>query len=339
MQIIKDIFSTANKLFKSSVAFIVNLPSSILKGKAWFKSYIKQFHYNLNNLSESNLKLGIYHLENRNFNDAIFRFKFVDKYLDKGNKEANYYLGCVYFMKNNYPQAVKYLEKGASEDKINLKQFIKQIDNVQQVPDDIYVFHRDINAEIFIDKFASDTKNLPQIIVQELLNTIEDLPDQYSILDLGSNISILGNELRRKMPDSFDLIRVECSSEMIVLGEACFPDVTIYDNTHQTLPIKYVAETKEQYDVIVSLEGISYQADLAPIFDNLYKVLKDNGYIALCFKYSQSRSFSAKHLEFSYNEEQIVELLTESGFTIQSKQKIMLEIKNNYYIFIARKSI
>lgn len=84
---------------------------------------LENLRYKLSNLVESNLDLGAYHLRCRNYNNAIFRFKLVDKFLDPDNKLANYCLGWSYFIKQDYKQAINCLTKSAEADEVGLLPF------------------------------------------------------------------------------------------------------------------------------------------------------------------------------------------------------------------------
>lgn len=106
----------------------------------------KKLRYKLKNLAESNLDLGVYHLRCRNYNDAIFRFKLVDQFLDPDNKLANYWLGWTYFMKQDYNKSIVCLTKAEDVDEIGLLSFVKSIDSATSIPSTIHSMHRDIIA-------------------------------------------------------------------------------------------------------------------------------------------------------------------------------------------------
>jgi tetratricopeptide (TPR) repeat protein len=72
------------------------------------------------NLLETNIKLGLWHIEQENISDAIFRFRFIrffwPKYLD-----ANYYLAYCYVLKEKHLEAKEILEKLLEKDPQNQK--------------------------------------------------------------------------------------------------------------------------------------------------------------------------------------------------------------------------
>ena len=279
------------------------------------------------------MELGIYHLKHHNWNDAIFRFKMIDKFLDPNNKIANYWLGWAYFLKNNHSKAIIHLTKAGNEDSVNLLEFVKSIDNVQYVPPQILALHRDIMAVSFIEKFASKTENLPQSIVLALNNVMQNLPEEYSILELGSNIGLLGSEINKRLQETHLITAVECSAEMIKL----VPKHTEYDRVIQAPVHEFLIQTPQDYDIIVSLEGFSFAANLTDVFNLIFSKLKGGGYFAFATCCTKDSIFSSKFLEFAYSSEYLKAELTKAGFNILFSQEIALEIKNNYCIFVCTK--
>lgn len=70
------------------------------------------------NLLETNIKLGLWHIDQENISDAIFRFRFIrffwPKYL-----EANYYLAYCYVLKDKKVKAKEILENLIKQDPQN----------------------------------------------------------------------------------------------------------------------------------------------------------------------------------------------------------------------------
>ncbi len=298
----------------------------------------RNLRYRLNNLGESNMELGIFHLRNRNWNDATFRFKLVIRFLDPGNKLAHYWLGWVYLLKQDHKKAIIHFEQAEGEDKIGMLSFVKSIDSVQKVPNDIYALNRDIMTDVFMDKFASETENIPQDLVQELNEAITDsLPEEYSILELGSNIGLLGREVNKRMQESYQLIGVEPSAEMIKAQDIYFSEEAIYDRTVQAPIDEFLAKSDEQYNIVLSLDGFTFASDLENIFQTVFSKLTPNGYFAFAVHSAKHNGFSNKALEFHYNNQQIREQLIENGFTLLVAKDFTIEIKNNYSIFVCKK--
>ena len=323
---------------KSFFTDIAKFPNFIKNNFSQLWDYFYNLRYKLKHMKESNMELGLYHLRNRNWNDAIFRFSLVDRFLEPGNKLANYWLGWAYLLKKDHKKSIIHLEKAGSEDKIGMLAFVKAIDFTQYVPTEIYALNRDIMADIFIDKFASEIENIPQNLVVELNEAItESLPEEYTILELGSNIGLLGNELNKRMQESCKITGVEISAEMIKNQSAYFPERNIYDRVIQAPIDEFLEKSVDKYDVICSLDGFTFFSNLENIFKTTFSKLHPGGYFAFAVHSAPKNSFSSKTLEFVYSSKQLRGQLIESGFNILVAKEFTIEIKNNYSIFVCSK--
>ncbi len=327
-----NIFSRIKNTTKSFLSVICGLPTFIKNQLQKLKNEFVTLREKLKNISDSNMKLGIYHLRNGNYRDAIFRFKLVEKYLDPNNKLACYWLGWVYFLKQDYKNSIIHLIKAEDEDNVNLLQFVKSIDTVQYVPVQIHALYRDIKAGSFINKIASDTYDISKILILELNEVITSLPEEYSILELGNNVGLLGYEINKRMQEKFYLTGTEVSAGMINLQNQ-----EIYDKVLQIQVDEYLLTTQQKYDVICSLDGFAFTSDVKTIFQNVFSVLNQDGYFAFAVRSTQTNSFSNTFLEFSYDNTKLFNILREIGFEVLSSKEFNLAIKHNYSIFVCKK--
>jgi predicted TPR repeat methyltransferase len=330
-------FSAISNFGKSFKNHLLSLPSIFRAQVVNTKDNFIKLQYKLHNLAESNIDLGIYHLRCHHYNDAIFRFKMVDKFFDPDNKEANYWLSWTYFMKKDYKKAIISLNKSQDLDKVGLLDFIKSIDNKDYVPPLIYSMHRDIIAEIIADKYISKEDNLLIDLVSELNKQARNLPENYNILELGSNMGILGTEINRRMQECYKLTGVEISDKMIELQNLCFPGQKLYDETINSPVEVFLQKEQKKYDVIYSLEGFSTNKILKQVFNNIFSLLKNSGYFAFIIRTDNQTILRKEFLEFAYNTQYVKEELENSGFKILSSKNFILEIKNNYSIFVCKK--
>lgn len=327
-------FSSISNLFKSCIR---SIPNFFRQQFIKITDDIKKLRYKMGNLAESNLDLGVYHLRCRNYNDAIFRFKLVDRFLDPNNKLANYWLGWSYFMKQDYAKSIVCLNKAEDIDEIGLLSFVKSIDKVTSIPPAIHAMHRDIIADIIVDKYVTKDKNLMIELVSEFNDHAKNLPEEYSILELGANIGLLGDEIHKRMQESYTLTGVEVSDKLIELQLQCFPDNKPYDGMINSPIETFLEQEVNLYDVVYSLDGFSTDIDLKKIFAGVFSVLDTNGYFAFLVRTDNKNGLSAKLLEFAYTPQYIKGALKEAGFEIISVKDFSLEIKNNYSIFVCTK--
>ena len=87
-------------------------------------------------------------------------------------------------MKQDYKQAINCLAKSAETDEIGLLPFVKSIDNATFIPPAIHAMHRDIIADIIVDKYVTEEENLIIGLISEFNNQARDLPEEYSILQM-----------------------------------------------------------------------------------------------------------------------------------------------------------
>ena len=342
---ISETFLGIKNTVKSFFNFLKLLPAHIKNLIANGRNELTSLRLKLNNISESNLKLGVSHLENGNYNDAIFRFKLVEKYFDPNNKEACYWLGMTYLLKNNYKDSIIYLQKAVDIDKINLLQFVQSIDNTIKIPVEIYIQLRDVTSGKFlkkyIEKFIDNNNNIPKMLISELNKNITSLPQNYNILDLGSNFGLLAYEIHKRMPDNFELTGIEVSPM------TCKYEYKLYNKSlksfHKSLgtifPHEYLSHDAQKYDIICSLNGFSTQLDLRDILHTIYLKLNEGGYFAFSIDTAPENHFSKKSLEFSYNIDYLNNLLKETGFNVLSTIEFNVEKNNNCSIFVCMKQL
>ncbi|WP_316354272.1 methyltransferase [Candidatus Trichorickettsia mobilis] len=336
-RMISFIYNFLKKFISACYHFIINLPNWYKAKINFSKTYIKDFRYRLNNLSTTNLDLGIYHLNKLQINDAILRFKLVTKFLDKENKVAHYWLGWCYFLKDNYEQASSHLAQAGNVDEILLKDFVKNHSRLDNVPVAIWQQYRDFVAEHYTHNFYSDDIHLPYRFIQKVLYHIKELPNQYNILELGSNIGLAGYEIRKRFPDSFILKGVEISERMIELSNTYYQKIKIYDMLIQDDLQEVINHTSETFDVILSLCGFSYTKDLSDCFDSIATKLNNQGYLAFCLPINNTTIYSTKRKEFIFAVLDIENAIDKKKFNILDISEIILKENNKYAIFVCQK--
>lgn len=295
----------------------------------------------LQNISQTNHDLGVYHLNNNNLNDAIIRFKLLGFISRNDDFDPNGFLAWCYFLKNNVKQALRYSQRSASE--IDLHNFLSNYPNNTEIKDSILQKYRDLSSNQYITKF--DKANLevskvylPQVFVRSIIESINILPKHYTVLELGSNVGVIGSELRKRLPDSFDLVGVENSQQMIRLVDAYYPNHNPYDQLYHT-SVRQFLDNKDQitFDLVISCCGISFQKDLSSIIKSLCNLVNASGYISICVMIDPDAKdpyFSLKHKEFVYTKESVQNCINHANIKILSSHEFTLDIHTIYYSIV-----
>lgn len=337
-RVLCSIYNMIKNSIISLCRFIIKLPHYYRQKILDFKTYLMDYKNKLSNLRDTNFELGIYHLYNQNLNDAIIRFKLVDKIFSPNHQESNHWLGWCYFLKNNVEKALLHLEKAGKEDTLNLKSFLQNCYNCTEIPQDIWQQLRDITSSNYEKRFNSDKVYVPLTLVQKAIETITELPDNYNILELGSNVGRVGFEIRKRFPDSFTMIGVETSEKMKALMQIYYPKSDIYDQLIDESLIDLTKKFQNNIEVILSLSGFISTKDLFNYFGSIRSILSPNGYFAFCLPAGSKTEFSLKNKEFIFNSEDVRMNLSSQNLSLLYFDELTLEINNKYYIFVVKKT-
>ncbi|MFY9589425.1 methyltransferase [Rickettsia endosymbiont of Halotydeus destructor] len=317
----------------------------------WYKTrilevinYYNDCKYKFSHLKETNFALGIDHLYKGNLSDAILRFKLVDKFFASREQKTSdlkvyYWLALTYFLKNDYSTALDYAQKSSIEDKIGLKTFLQNYKNANEIPQALWQQYRDLIASYYTNNFHNDNNtHLPYSFIRQTLDNITDLPDNYTILELGSNTGLVGYEIQKRFPESFSLSGVEVSNRMNNLVSAYYPNTKIYDQILDISIPDFIKQSSDKFDVILSFCALSFTNNLKTYFDAVYSLLNNSGYFAFCLPIAASTSFSSKRKEFIFNFDEIITTLNATKFTILNSQKLILAENNKYCIVVCKKT-
>lgn len=325
---------------KSCCDFILNFPS-------WYKekifrvvNYFVETKYKVTHLKETNFQLGIDHLYKNNLNDAILRLVMVDKFFAPGDPKANYWLGWTYFLKNNYTKASDHLQKAFEADDTHLGDFLKHYSQLSEIPAGIDRQYKNLTAEYYGNKFLNNNNlHLPYSFVNGIIKQITDIPDQYSILELGSNVGLVGYEVRKRLPDSFTYTGVENSKIMNEIVEKHYLNTTIYDRLIESSISDFIQNNSNKYDIILSFCGLSFTKNLSRYFNSIYSILEKSGYFAFCLPIGSVSLFSLKRKEFIFTIGDITKELQQTKFVTLSAEELEIEKNSKYYMVICKKIV
>ncbi|MCC8417884.1 MAG: SAM-dependent methyltransferase [Rickettsia endosymbiont of Bryobia graminum] len=316
--------------------------SSWYKAKIWqIINYFTDIKYKVNNIKETNFNLGLEHLKKNNLNDALLRFKIVEKFSkpeDNIINQVNYWCGWVYFLKSNYPKSLTYLKKSSKEDTVKLGSFLQNYQKLLEIPQPILCEYHNLTAKYYASRFQSDKIHLPYSFINKTISMITDLPDKYNILELGSNVGLVGYEVRKRFPDNFIFTGTESSQEMNKLLSLYYPNLNIYDQLLEVSIPEFLNEQSVKYDVILSYCSLSFTKDLINYFNLIYSITNNSGYFAFCLPINNSTKFSIERKQFVYTIVDIKAALNQTQFNILNEQELNLEKSGKYYMVVCQRN-
>jgi hypothetical protein len=334
-KMVAGIFNFFISTIKNIVLGIINIPSVCINKVKEFRDYITNFKYKLSHFAESNFDLGIYHLHNLNLSDAIMRFKLVNRFSSTKNPLVDYWLGFAYYLKNNQVKALGYLEKTSAKESKELQNFLKNISICKEVPFAVWAQYRSLITRRMETASPIFSHENIELLVKTILKNIKMLPNDYKILEIGANLGLVGEEVKKRFPDSAFLVGVECGGRMY---EELSQDHANYDKTILNTEYEFLNAKKDKFDIILSVCGISYTGDLTRTFVNISHSLNSQGYFAFCVRAAESTGFVLDKKEFCYKEADVLTFLKKSNLNILHKEKLSIEKNNNYLIFLCAQS-
>lgn len=339
-KIIRNSYGSIKDKIKSCYHSCQNFPSWYMGKIFTFINYFIDVKYKVTHLQETNFKLGIEHLYRNNLNDAILRFKLVDKFFSTSDHQANYWLGWTYFLKNNYEKALYHLQKASEVDQVKLGTFLQTYNNLSEIPSAIWHQHRNLTAEYYNNKFCSNNQlYLPYSFISRTMSNITDLPDNYHILELGSNTGLVGCEVKKRFPDSFTFTGVENSEIMNVSAL----HMNIYDHILEVSIPDFIKQNSNNYEsnkynVILSFCTLSFTKNLSAYFNDIYSIVDKLGYFAFCLPINKTTNLSLKRKEFIFAIIDIKEALDQTKFTVLSSEELVIEKNDKYYMVVCKKN-
>ena len=322
-------------------AMLAHFKGCIKKLYDYFLGFIhsaEHFKDSFKNISRTNIDLGIYHLTNGNIKDAIIRFILVDKLFAPGNEEARYYLGWAYFINGDTNKALDYLQQSTVEDAKNLVWIMTKPDYVEYIPDNVLYNYREFTTDKISHKWEYE-RYIPNVVITELFNTIEELPKDCAILDIGSNFGEIGAEIDKKLEKHYTLTGVENMPIMIEsLKNIDANKRKIYDVIVDQSVSDFLKNTPNQskYDIIISLSSLSFTKNLTEALRSIHGMLKPQGYVVIVLPMTSNNTYlDLVPNEFLYNKHDVLDQMKSSNLAVVSTTNVNLNRFKSYAIFIA----
>jgi tetratricopeptide (TPR) repeat protein len=348
ISLMKLIITNIVRNITSSISYIlrnlIDLPYDFRNNMVRLRLFINDQFLKFENITETNIDLGLEHLRNGDIKDAILRFRIARWLFEKDSPEIHYYLGWCYFLNGNKDMALKTLEKAKSQDTVGLKTFIENPEKCDFVPHEIWFKLREYTMVDSRDKYyAKDFYNkvveLPLEFISHFLLTIQELKPKSQILDLGAATGIIGSYLDYQISADYEITAVDEHQVYLeyakdLRGERGFVyDKNILESLHK---IKNIF-TKKKYDVVLSFDGLSFVRNLTSYFKIIHTGLSKEGIFTLLLPTGKKTEWSPKGLSYIYDKSDIEKQLGLAKFDIVSIKEWSLYKKGKYVSFICKK--
>ncbi|MBF8246650.1 MAG: hypothetical protein ISN64_01475 [Rickettsia sp.] len=323
------VFVRIKNLFIKIYEYLVNFPKYFINFVRNFLFFLYKAKIKLNNFLKTNIFLGIYHLKNGNIKDAILRFKIIDMFFSKGNKEANYWLTWSYLLLFDDQKIEKSKNAAYISQNTDLIEFFDHHLKMDAISEAILKQYRNLTSryyhnsilyknvieeffltnffdfifEYFVDRNIDEkdlNKNAPKLVQGKIL----------PILEIFNGNGFLGKKIKEKFSDQVILDGMELSSQMHNISSL----LEIYNNNYLFASFKdFFQKKNSQYEIIFSSQIFGVFRELDNIFFFIKASLKKNGYfiflVHLFQDESQKSKFDISKFQFSYQESYIKELI------------------------------
>ena len=349
MSYIKNTFINFKDLLIRSISVIkvIIKQFSITNLKYFFTIELKNIKAKLHNLNGTNWNLAQYHLVAGNYNDAIMRFKILQKRHYK-EIECQYFLGRIYLEKNNFIKAKIYLNQYLSSDDNHYQieaQYCLAIMNHSEVS---FIPYRIICDKRDRIAFNLDKTNIDISLINRYYAIIGCLKPEITtnakIFEIGCYIGILGRMIKEIFANSIDCYNgSEIGYEAgAVAQEIYLNNKYVYDEIYLCNDISQLISDQDSYSIVLIPDILAYYSDLSNIFMNTYKALKINGTVIIVTRIikkdlniEQGKNIEFLHPieEFIYSYDYIIQLAKSCGLQLKNSN----DIGDGFELFIFKK--
>ncbi|MFV9875108.1 MAG: methyltransferase domain-containing protein [Rickettsiales endosymbiont of Dermacentor nuttalli] len=320
------------------------LDHKISKMKAMW-NYLYQFYLNyihviiekLQDLPDTNYKLGLLHLRKDNIYDAKLRFKIVLLF-NKNHLMASYKLGYCYLLMGNNKQAMQYFTSclKLKPDFVEAQYMLAIIDKKRQIPSFIPIsiieeFFDDL-AESYQKDFVEQKGYKGHVLLFETLQEIEELKhsDKLEVLDVGCGIGLCGVYFKERSTIGF-LTGIDISAQMLMQAKrAKAAGKPAYDNLLKIDFNKYLQNNDKKFNIIMSACSLHYANDLETIIMQCKKMLYPGGVLTFSVEKSTGDDIvlNEKMENFSYSENYLENAANKAGFSKVSINEVVVDDQN-----------
>ncbi len=304
-----------------------NFKDFIISGFFTFLNELKIAKSKLENLTKTNLDLGLYHLNMGNLNDAAFRFKFVIL-MDKKHGLAYYYLGVTQLYQGNKKDALNNFKMA---EKLKAKtpdlQFMMSKVDSKIVADHIpaYYVAESFNrkAANFNDQMLAKRYESYKLMVEKAALEFTTRKTPIDVLELGCGTGLAGSYLKAQFEITINhLAALDISHEMIFEAKQLIDinENPIYNEIFEVKIEDFVNDREfnqgRKFDLIISSLSLSYITELEQVLKDCHNLLKPHGTMAITLSKSNDKDIDMNidREYYAYSEKYIDKIAKNAKF-------------------------
>ena len=284
----------------------------------------------LKDIPGTNYKLGLYHMQQGNFYDAIFRFGIVCRFAPD-NIDAHYNLARCYMFRGANKEAKKKLEHVLKKipDHVEAKYLLKKIDSpktVEFIPESLIKETIDIRADFYRQDYIDNGYSGSKALVNEVFRNVNDKNPNYDVLDLGCGTGVCGFILKKRSL-ARRIVGVDLSKIMIeTCREKRVESEPVYDELHEAEISKYLQSEQSKYNLVLSDLATDFIGKLDGYAVSIKRVLVDGGCYAAVVRWEdelkEGYKLNSDYEEFSYSKKYFVDNFAKAGLKLTGSNEI-----------------
>lgn len=330
---------------------IKHIPNPILLSKKLYEYTIEEVKIiseKIQDLGKTNYELGIFHLNNGNISDAIFRFKILKKFQANRFDDIDYYLAFCYFLKKDFKNVLKYLTHFELKSKtikfqdeiLYIKSLIeKNFDKIQKIPNSIvkirfnsiaqeckrHLMNKKLLKQLYYDETA--------LLLKNFYNSVEN-PIFQNALDVACGTGFFAKKLLEYDIKFKNLVGVDLSDKMLLSAQ----ETHLYSRLENEDFEKFIDQqisTNQKYDLILFLNALGSIRDFEKIAKKIKSISKETTILLLFIPNNfQTEFFNESSEQFLHDPQNIVTLLEKYSFVLDREQSLKIKKGSNGKIMI-----
>jgi hypothetical protein len=314
---------------KFGISQIYELPI-ILRGlRLQFQDHLKLIKYNIANLREANIALAHHHMKLGNLSDVILRCFIITKFINREDKEAYNLMAAAYYLKGDIVKAQKKMLLAGDFADEGFQKFIQNPkEEIEEIPIEIFAQYRDHHIDHYIEDKDGIYTTISKKLIGVLFENLDELDENFAIVEVNSAAGAAAEAIKERAGKNIKVSLLEYSEKM---REYLSHSDISYDKILDL-------ETKDKYDVIVSVLGLEYSRNLSTTISSLQNLSKKNALIALALRVSESEKtyLNKERNAFIYAHDFIISELDVADFEIIAIKEIVISA-NKYALIVCSK--